>query len=270
MKIKVLLISLTCYLISCSPFIESPYSDEMLRPERNLNIKNLNKLTSMEADGLIKFSVFTDSHHNYRELDKVVYAHLGIDDLDFSVCLGDMTNTAYNFEYDEFLDAVKSLRVPGIFAMGNHDAVGAGVELYRKIFGAANFFFESPSFRFIVFNSNNWEDPSGFDPQWLRQTVVNSSKDVILFTHIPLNDSERYKEEVAQTFNDVMNHSRVKAVFNGHKHTYIFEERGGTVFTQAGRVQGSQGPHWLTVEVSGGQICVTRMDTGGSECKNLK
>lgn len=257
-------------LLSCAPFTSSPYSDQLLRPERNLNSKTAKQLNSLDDSTGIRFAVFSDSHQNYKELDQVIYKMNKSSNIDFAFYLGDMTNTSYNFEYDEFLDAVKNLKLPTFYTIGNHDAIGAGLELFKKAFGPTNFYFESSSFRFIFFNGNNWERPDDFKPEWLKATVDSSTKDIIIFIHVPLTDKERFHNDVAATFDSILNDSKVKAVLNGHNHVYKFNDLNGTLLLQCGRVKGKNGPHWLTVEISAGQLCTTRMDTGAQECKALK
>lgn len=266
------LFKLGIYLLlsACAPFTGSPFSDQLLRSERELNLAHISRISSAESDSVIRFAVFSDSHQNYKELDKVLYQINQAQGLDFAVSLGDMTNSSYNFEYDEFLDAIKILSVPAIYIIGNHDAIGAGLEIYKKAFGPTNFYFESDNFRFVFFNGNSLERPDDFRPEWLKATVDSSTKSVIIYNHEPLTDPERYTGNVAVVFNSVLNDAKVKAVLNGHNHVYNFSESSGTLLLQCGRVQGEIGPHWLTVEISAGQFCVKRMDIGTTECKTLK
>lgn len=256
--------------LACAPFISSPYSDQLLRPERNLNNRAIQSLGTLDESNGLRFLVFSDSHQNYKELDEVIYKMNQETDVDFKINLGDVTNTSYNFEYDEFLDAVKNLKGPTFYVLGNHDAVGAGYELFKKAFGSANYYFESNTYRFIVFNGNNWERPDLFKPEWLKQTVDSSTKDVIIFIHVPLTDQERFHGSVAATFDTILNDNKVKAVFNGHNHVYGSNQKYNTLLLQCGRVQGQNGVHWLQIDISGGQMCITRKDSGVQECKTLK
>jgi hypothetical protein len=162
---------------------------------------------------------------------------------------------------------------PRIFAIGNHDAIGAGPELFKKAFGEANFFFESTSFRYIYFNSCNLEDPDEFDPQWLLDRVSESAKPVIIFSHVQLRDPDRYFGSDATILGQVITHPNTKVIFNGHNHIYDFSLDNNTIMMQCGRVDGDDGPHWLLVEITPGapgQFCVTRMDTRENTCQNLK
>lgn len=249
------------FVLACAPFRDSPYSDNLLRQERNLNKIALQNLGSIEADGKIRFAVITDSHQNYTSLDNVIYQINQTPDLDFVVHLGDFTNSSYNFEYDQFLDSYITLKPPSFAVTGNHDSIGAGVALFDKVFGLNNFFFESPSKRFIFFNSANLENPEGFDPGWLRSTVSSSSKPVIIFSHIELQDADRYFGQDKADFDAVINDPKTQVVFNGHNHVYRLLIDNGTVLLQVPRVETG----WMLIEIQGHQLNM-KLSTGEEEC----
>lgn len=262
-----LYLSLLVVVGSCAPFVDSPFSDQLLRPERNLNAQNIQRLGDIDADGVIRIAVFSDSHQNYKALDEVLFAINQTAGIDFVAGLGDYTNSGYNLEYDQFLDGISSLKPPKIFAIGNHDAIGAGVALFKKAFGDPNFYFESTSHRYIFFNSNNLEDPQGFDPAWLKSTVDGSTKPVFIFSHVQLRDPERYFNNDAVVLGSVIEDPKVQLILNGHNHVYDLSTDHNTVMLQAARVEGQQ---WLIIEIQGNQLCVKRMDLGETTCKTLK
>lgn len=256
---------------SCSPFVDSPFSDTLLRPERNLNGTSVNRLGDIESDNLVRIAVFSDSHQNYKELDKVTFAINAAEDIDFVAGLGDYTNSAYNLEYDQFLDGLQYLDPPKMMAIGNHDAIGAGPQLFKKAFGNANFYFESTNYRFVFFNSNNLEDPEGFDLDWLTNAIVTAKK-VFIFSHVQLRDHERYFGTDATKLNAIITAANVQVIFNGHNHVYDLMTDNNTVMVQCGRVDGDDGAHWLQIDIAlpATQICIKRMDTMESACENLK
>lgn len=258
-------------LISCAPFVDSPFSDKLLRKERNLNQLGINQLGDIESDGVIRIAVFADPHQNYKAMDKAVYGMNQATGIDFVAGIGDYTNQGYNLEYDQFLDSLKDIKWPQIFAIGNHDSIGAGPELFKKAFGQVNFYFESTSYRFIFFDSNNLEDPDEFDPSWLKSTVDASTKPVIIFSHVQLRDPDRFFNSDASILGSVIEDPKVKIIFNGHNHVYDLSTDHDTIMMQCGRTESDVGgAHWLTVEIQGSQFCVTRMDTMGKECKTIK
>lgn len=271
MKNKFFLIYITIVsglFFQCAPFRDSPYSDQILRHERELNLHALERLGDIESDsGVIRFAVFSDSHQNYKELDKIIVQINKTENLDFVVNLGDFTNSGYNLEYDQFLDSYVLLRNPAFSVIGNHDSIGAGVELFKRVFGPSNFYFESTSKRFIFFQSSNLEDMENFSPQWLIETVESSTKPVIIFTHAHLQDKERYTGEVEQIFKRVIQHSNTQLIMNGHNHVYEFRKDSGTLLLQCGRAEGAQ---WLLIEIQNTHIQITRMELGEVILDSLK
>lgn len=178
-----------------------------------------------------------------------------------------MTNSAYGFEYDQFLDAFAVLDRPAFTVTGNHDAIGAGPALFKKAFGASNFVFESASTRFVFFHSANLEDPAGFDPAWLKAQVDSSAKPVVVFSHVQLRDSERFFGADAAAFDAVITDAKTRLILNGHNHSYDFNTDNGTVMLQCPRVEGGQ---WLMLEIQGSQLTVTRMESGAVQSATFK
>lgn len=263
--LKVLTISLST-LVSCAPFRDSPYSDNLLRPERNLNQKAHERLADVEADGKIRIAFLTDSHQDYEKLDEAIYQINQTEDLDFVVHLGDFTNSAYNFEFDQFLDSYVTIKKPTFVAMGNHDLISSGASLYKKVFGQHNFYFESASKRFIVFNSNNLEYPEGFDPNWLLSTVSSSSKPVVIFSHVQLREPARFFGSDAQILGDVIGNAKTQLILNGDNHIYSLTDDQGTAMLQCPRTKAG----WVLIEIQANQLNVIRKDTGESVWVTLK
>ncbi|UYL10461.1 metallophosphoesterase [Bdellovibrio sp. SKB1291214] len=260
------------FLSSCAPFVDSPFSDQLLRPERNLNAANMAKLDDFTSDGTITMAIFSDPHQNYKPLDRLAFSMNQNGPYDFIAGLGDYTNQGYNLEYDQFLEAYSRINGNKILAIGNHDSIGAGPELYKKAFGPLNFYMDNGNYRFIFFNSANLESEENYDPQWLKDTVTEASgagKKILIYTHAPLRDPERFKGDDAVIMDDVIKDPNVQAVFNGHNHVYLLGTDNGTVMLQCGRVETDKGgSHWLIVKIDIGtkQICIKRMDTLEEDC----
>lgn len=264
---KLILFSFIFISISCAPFQYSPFSDRLLHSERSLNFEAAQRIDHTEVDGKIRIAVLTDSHQNYKDLDQVIFQINRADDIDFVINLGDFTDSGYNYEYDQFVDSYVNLSAPAFSTMGNHDAIGAGASLFRKVFGDPNYFFETDSFRFIFFHSANIEAPDEFRPLWLLETVQASTKPVIILTHVSLRDTERYAGETANIFNDVILNSKVKMILNGHNHVYSLIEDNGTILLQGPRVEGNQ---WMLVEIQGSSATITRPENGANASVTFK
>lgn len=255
------------FAVACAPFQDSPFSDQILHEEKNVNAAAVARINGIESDGVIRIAIFSDSHQNYKDLDKVIAQVNREADVDFVVNLGDVTNSSYNLEYDQFLISYLKVARPAINVIGNHDSIGAGPNIFRKIFGELNFWFESSSARFIFFNSANLENPADFKPAWLLDAVTTSAKPVYIFTHCPLIDAERFNGADEATMLAVIQHPNTKVVFNGHEHVYAINDYAGTVLAQAPRVAGEK---WTLIEITGSQFEVREKNGGGSASRTLK
>ncbi|MBL7545084.1 MAG: metallophosphoesterase [Bdellovibrionaceae bacterium] len=251
---------------SCAPFRDSPFSDQLIRKDRELNSANHHKLNALNTGTKIKIAIFADSHQNYKDLDRVVF-RINQSDVDFVVGLGDFTNSGYNLEYDQFLDSYVRINKPTFTVLGNHDAIGAGPSLFRKVFGPVNYYFEWNSYRFILFHSANWENPEEFNSSWLKQTVDESNFPIIIFTHASLRDPERYFEKDAINFDEVIKNAKVKMVINGHNHVYWLGNDNNTTLLQSPRVEQTQ---WLQLEIENNQALIKQMATGEATSISLK
>ncbi|MBN8537394.1 MAG: metallophosphoesterase [Deltaproteobacteria bacterium] len=265
--IVIALFIFTSIFIACAPLQDSPFSEELLRTERDLNKKSLDRILNIEIDGKIRIAIFTDSHLNYKELDQIIFQINQTANLDFNVNLGDFTNSGYNMEYNQFLDSFVGLNGPTLSVTGNHDALGAGPVLFRKAFGDSNYWFESDTKRFIFFHSAVPEDSEGFKPDWLKKSVDESVKPVIIFSHAQLRDSERFTGNVAQMFSDIVASPKVILILNGHNHIFDLTTDSGTAMLQAPSTDGSE---WLLIEIQGTNASITKMKTGEIVSVTLK
>lgn len=252
---------------SCAPFADSPFSDQLLSKERNLNQTAREKLRDIEGDGKIRLAVLADAHQNYAALDHVIYDINQLGGIDFVVNLGDFTNSGYNLEYDQYINSYTTLRHPAFTVMGNHDAIGAGPHLFKKAFSDVNYYFESATKRFIFFNMASLESPEDFDPQWLKDTVAASSKSVIIFTHCDLRDPERIKGDDKTLMDGVLADSKVILVLNGHNHVFNLDYQNGTILLQAPRAEGE---NFFLIEIQGTQMHVTNSADGTDLSLTLK
>lgn len=253
--------------MACAPLRNSPFSDALLGGESELNASALRKISSIESDGKTRIAIFSDSHHSYKDLDQTVVQINELEAVDFVVNLGDVTNSGYNVEYDQFLEAYDTLRWPSFSVIGNHDAIGAGVEIFKAVFGSSNFWFESESRRFIFFHSANLEDPKGFDSSWLKQAVGSSAKKVIVFSHVPLRDQERFQGADAENLASVIENPKTQIVFNGHNHVYQQQRDHDTLLIQCPRVENLQ---WLLIEINGNQVQIQLKNFGDPVWESLK
>jgi predicted phosphodiesterase len=259
----------TIFLIlgcSCENRKDSPFSDETAHAERDLNLRYIDSASSLPS-GPLNIAVFTDVHQNYGDFDLVVDSINSTDAVDLVFNLGDLTNQGYNFEYDQFLTSYLKLIPPSFSVIGNHDSLGSGVAIFERIFGPLNYIFETSEWRFIFFNSANWENPDGFDPQWLVDAVNESGKDTVILSHVSLTERHRFGDTVSDIFDTVIANPKVKLVVNGHGHKYFLQTRHGTILLEAPRVEGRQ---WLLLNLEKLRVRVQKLPSGESAWFPLK
>ena len=129
------LIILTLSFSACQMRVDSPFSTEVktdLRAHNSAVLSRLNTMTALNTH--IRVGIITDSHQDYDDLEPTIQK-LNAMDVDFVIHMGDFTNFGTNAEYDAFASIIQKLRHPYFIIIGNHDSIGAGHALYRKIFG---------------------------------------------------------------------------------------------------------------------------------------
>lgn len=241
--IRLALISLMIGLVlSCSPMRFSPFSDQVETNLSNVNTANIARLqqniTAKSAtDQSIKFALVADSHANYSDLEKVV-ATLNTQDIDFTVHLGDMTDLGMAVEYDAVASLMNRLNQPWLSVIGNHDAIGNGRHIYRKIFGPYNQSFELENFKFIIFNNNKLDfHKEGIELQALKNEIIQSTKPVVLFQHADPFNSDNFNQSDLALIQEIINEPNLVAVFHGHLHHFSRHFYGKTLVQQIHRTE---------------------------------
>lgn len=98
-----------------------------------------------------------DTHGYYTAAKDFVKAVNGRTDIDFVVHGGDLTDCGTTREYEWIRDIMGGLNVPYVALIGNHDMLGTGDEVYRKMYGPMNFSFVAGRVRFVCLNTNATE-----------------------------------------------------------------------------------------------------------------
>ena len=182
----------TVLLISCDSFENTPFSsgDE----HRYLNQYNYNKLKAIPAnDSVIKFAFIGDTQRFYDDTQDAVNIINTIDDLDFVIISGDLTDFGLLYEFEQMDEILSKLNVPYFSVIGNHDMVANGIEIFSDFYGSLNTVIEYQEVVFLLHNSNGIStafDGTTPDIKWLQnQVVINSNKKWIVgVSHIAPNN----------------------------------------------------------------------------------
>ena len=185
-------------------------------------------------------------------------------------------------EWAEFLGFVDKLDMRFFFVPGNHDVTNPLMhDLWRKKFGEEWYSFDYRGVHFVCLSSEDTRNQIGEGQlAWLRKDLADhaDARWTLVFLHKPL---WTYSENAETSGNpDRTNWKRVEelladrphTVFAGHVHHYVEYERNGgrKYYSFATTGGGSQlrgeaygeFDHivWLTMEASGPQIAVLRLD----------
>jgi len=174
---------------SCKKTFEySPHEVRLGENEKNINAKNIAKISSQPVPDSLKFIVIGDPQRAYDELDDFVDGVNQRRGISFVVVDGDLTDFGLNSEFQWINKILSKLKIPSIAVIGNHDMLGNGAEVYRQMYGPDNFSFSIGSNKFICLNSNSQErnyDGSLPNLPWLyNELAESSSQKVIVSSHI--------------------------------------------------------------------------------------
>ncbi|MCX8125230.1 MAG: metallophosphoesterase [Spirochaetes bacterium] len=211
-------------LQSCYLGLEySPYSTEV--DYENLNKENIARIKALESkSNNYRIALIADTHRFYTETEKAINILNAQKDLDFVFILGDITDIGLLWEYNIAYEIFSKLDYPFIVIVGNHEFLGNGETIYKKMYGPLNFHFTFRGTEFICFNNNNWESGEP-DWAWLEQTASSSNAAYkILLAHIDCSQvSERFNQTQVDTFNNIVK-SYFDLVFHAHDHIYSMKQ----------------------------------------------
>lgn len=213
----------TAALSSCELIDVHPY-DGLIEGQTNINSTNITRIeTATAGRDTIRFGVFSDTQRWYDETHDAVVSLNHRSDIDFVIHCGDLTDFGISKEFEWQRDILQGLRVPYVVLLGNHDCIGSGKEVYRKVFGRENFSFVAGPTRFICLDTNALEyDFSNPVPDlnFIRQFAGDESvSNTIPVMHVaPFADE--FNDNVADAFNHYI-HTLTNPLFclNGHGHS---------------------------------------------------
>lgn len=104
-----------------------------------------------------RFAMISDTQRWYDETEEAVAALNARGDIDFVIHGGDLSDFGATKEFLWQRDLLEKLKMPYVVLLGNHDCLGTGEDVYKKLFGEPNFAFTAATTRFICLNTNAME-----------------------------------------------------------------------------------------------------------------
>ena len=174
---------------------------------RELTKHNLAALRSSPVDDTLTIAFVGDSQDFYDEVELFVRKANENKDIDLVLLAGDISDFGLLQEFEWIAERLSKLDKPYIAVIGNHDLVGNGEAVYKRMFGELNFSFIYDSTKFIVHNTNSREYLTGNVPdiQWLTgelQAEVGVER-IIAVSHVPPFDGDfdaQLENEYTQLF----------------------------------------------------------------------
>ena len=117
---------------------------------------------------------------------------------------GDYTEFGLKKEFEWNDDILSKLKVPYVGLIGNHDVIGNGDQVFRKIFGNENFSFVVSDVKFVCLNTNAIEYDYSHpvpDFNFLKNEIADSTRNkrTIVVMHAPPGN-EQFDNNVKDVF----------------------------------------------------------------------
>ncbi len=152
------LVAASCFLLGSCDLIEYHPYDVRITGETDINAKNIKRIEdSCKDKNTIRFVSMGDTQRWHDETEDFVKHINKRNDIDFVLHGGDVSDFGLTKEFLWQRDILNKLTVPYVVLIGNHDCVGTGEDVYRKVFGETNFSFIAGDVKFVCLNTNAME-----------------------------------------------------------------------------------------------------------------
>lgn len=216
---------LACGLLSSCDMLETHPYDAHVSGETDINRKNIARIeAALQGRKEFRFAMISDTQRWYDETKDAVKALNKRGDIDFVVHGGDLSDFGVTKEFIWQRDILNKLTMPYVCAIGNHDHLGTGEHVFRRIFGEPDFAFTAGNMRFVVLNTNaldydySYPIPNfDFIEEELAKYPEGAEKTVFLMHCAP--GSEIFNNNVRTVFNEYIHRfPGLQFCLYGHSH----------------------------------------------------
>lgn len=210
--------------VSCDMIEYHPYDTSSKGQPSDLNASYIGQIEEKDDTGdTIRFAFMGDTQRWYDETTAFVNEINRRKNIDFVIHGGDISDFGMSKEYVWVHNIMKSLNVPYVALIGNHDVVGHGKEVYREIYGSFNFAFKFRKTRFICLNTNALEfdyatpvPDFDFMGRFLNDTA-GIQKTVVVMHAPPFDD--QFNNNSALMFNYILErYKNLQFALHAHRH----------------------------------------------------
>ncbi len=202
----------------------------------------------------------------------------------FALSSGDLSISASALPYRRVRRLLRHVPVPLSAIPGNHDIVhDAALDLryFHSLFGADNHAFRFGPVQFVLLN-NAWGSLKDEQFAWLEQALADDTASFLLvFCHKPIFDPRPGMSYVmecrehALRLHEMFIQRNVTAVFSGHIHSLLSENRDGVTYIVSGGAgskltNAEDEYHFLTVHISDDHLLVRALPLSGDRTALLE
>lgn len=235
MRSKVYTIIILLCLAGCDLIDYHPYDGRLKSDtETGINRKNIEKIVARcESKDTIRFAFIGDTQESLDETKRFVEHINRNDSVDFIIHGGDIADFGMKKEFEWTHDIMKKLKRPYVAILGNHDILGNGDDVFRKMYGDENFSFVAGDVKFVCLNTNALEyDYSNPVPDFgfIKQELADSlsHKRTVVVMHAPPGN-EQFNNNVMDVFQIyIKNFPSLQFCLHAHEHSFkvrdIFED----------------------------------------------
>lgn len=209
---------------ACEEFEYSPYEIRLDEDEKGINNRNIARIEALDIspDDTLRFILTADVQGFYTENEDMVKHIQKRRDIDFLLIGGDLTDFGLTKELKLIHEDFKTIGIPYVAVVGNHDAVNNGQQAFRAMYGDYSTSFTVGNSRFILLNTNHIEfDKQVPDLDWLEKelAVASDFEHVFVLSHIPPQNDE-FGPEKSDRYYRLMSQYEVSYSLHGHNHSF--------------------------------------------------
>jgi 3',5'-cyclic-AMP phosphodiesterase len=241
---------------SCDLFEYHPYEGDVAY--ENLTAENVARIKALEstlpAQAPLRFAFISDTHNFFKEKEALV-KDINQRNVAFVLHGGDITNYAFTDEFERSHQALSKLNAPYVTVIGNHDCLGDGDKVYKKMYGPLNHSFTFKNNKFIFLNTNFLEfDSSVPDLDWLQRELQTPAEitNKFVIAHIAPDHGEANAAKV-MGYASLMRQFNVGLSLHGHVHGYTVRQPFNDGITYLS-VASANKRSYVIITIANGQI----------------